>query len=293
VTMRFGLSTHLFHGDRLARAHLEQVAQHGFALVEIFATRTHFDYHDAEATAHVREWLDELGLQAWSLHAPICDGFLDGIWGRAYSNATPDADGRREAVDETVLAIDAARVLGCANVVLHLGLPKGQPIPPGDNDPDALRRSLEPIAHACTAAGVRLALEVIPNDLATPQALLDWLNSDLDLGDAAVCLDFGHAHLVGGVADAVESLAGHIITTHVHDNCGDIDNHLLPFDGTIDWSAAMTSISKIGYSGPLVFELPDHGDATKTLTRAVAARRRLQAILDELAQPFTFSNPEP
>jgi sugar phosphate isomerase/epimerase len=285
---RFGLSTHLFHGERLTERHVARMASHGFQLVEVFATRSHFDYHDPRAVAEVRRWIEACGLSAWTVHAPICESFAGGVWGRAYSNATIDAAGRKEAVDETRAAVGAARDLGCSMIVLHLGLPRGQSIPVGDNDARALSRSLEPIAEACTSAGVRLALEVIPNDLAVPTALLDWLDGDLELGDAAVCLDVGHAHLVGGSPEAVEILSGHVITTHIHDNTGASDDHLVPFAGTIDWPATMTALFKIGYAGPLVFELPDHGNADRVLQRAVAARGRLQAILDDLGAPLPF-----
>jgi sugar phosphate isomerase/epimerase len=287
--MTFGLSTHLFHGETLTASHLERIRAHDFELVEIFATRTHVDYHDAAAVADVRRWLDAAGLRAWSVHAPICDGFVGGVWGRAYSNATPDAAGRREAIDETARAAEAAAAWGAEVLVLHLGIPRGQPIPAHDNDPGALARSLEPIASACTMAGVRLALEVIPNDLATPDALLRWLEGDLDLGRAGVCLDVGHAHLVGGAPEAAEELAGYLITTHLHDNRGTADDHLVPFTGTIDWPATMMALVKVGYTGPLVFELPDHGDAARVLTAAVGARRRLQGILDDLNGPLAFA----
>jgi sugar phosphate isomerase/epimerase len=173
-------------------------------------------------------------------------------------------------------------------VVLHQGLPRGQPIPHGDNDARALVRSLEPIAEACTTAGVRLALEVIPNDLAAPAALIDWLEGDLDLGDAGVCLDVGHAHLMGGSAEAAEVLSGHVITTHVHDNAGVSDDHLVPFDGTIDWTGTLMSLFKIGYAGPLMFEVADHGDAERVLARAGVVRERLQGILDDLDRPLEF-----
>jgi sugar phosphate isomerase/epimerase len=155
-----------------------------------------------------------------------------------------------------------------------------------------MRRSLAVLAEASLAAGVSLALEVIPNDLATPEALADWLTGDLELGDAGACLDVGHAHLVGGAPEAAEVLSGHIITTHIHDNAGRSDDHLVPFAGTIDWPATLMALSKVGYAGPLMFELPDHGDAERTLDQAVGARGRLQAILDDLSQPLGFEPAE-
>src|SRR5713101_605256 len=159
--MQFGLSTHIFHGESLTRVHLETIAAHGFRLVELFATRTHFDYADAGQIDAIGGWLAELGMTAGSMHAPICASFVGGEWGRAFSNASSDALRRQEALDETVIALGAARRLGCATVVLHLGLPHGQMIPAGDNDRGAVRHSLEQLAAAASQAGIRLALEVI------------------------------------------------------------------------------------------------------------------------------------
>jgi sugar phosphate isomerase/epimerase len=286
--MLFGLSTHIFHGERLTRDHLKTIADHGFRAIELFATRTHFDYTDAGHIDAVRGWLAELGMSASSMHAPICASFVGGQWGRAFSNAATDPGRRQEALDETAKAMEAARQLSCSAVVVHLGLPRGQPLPPGDNDRGAVRRSLDELASAATRAGVRLALEVIPNDLSTPSALLEWIDGESDLGSAAICLDFGHAHLLGGAPEAVEALSGYVITTHVHDNRGTDDDHLVPFAGTIDWATTLTALWKTGYAGPLMFEVADHGDAPGVLRRTVRARDRLLAILDELKAPIQF-----
>jgi sugar phosphate isomerase/epimerase len=285
--MRFGLSTHLFHGERLTRAHLETMAARGFSCVEICATRSHFDYHDADAVDAAAGWLADLGLAAGSLHAPFADRFAEGRWGRALSNASTSAAARAEAVDETTRAIEAARRLGCATVVLHLGLPRGQAIPPGDNDAAAARRSVETLAGVATAAGVRLALEVMANDLSTPAALLDAIEA-LELESVGVCLDLGHAHLMDGAPETAEILSGHVIATHLHDNTGRHDDHLVPFQGSIDWPGALTALWKVGYAGPLVFEVADRGDAPAVLERTVGARTRLQAILDGLDEPIEF-----
>ena len=34
-----------------------------------------------------------------------------------------------------------------------------------------------------------------------------------------------------------------VVTTHIHDNHGDKDEHLLPFEGTIDWDAAFAAFA--------------------------------------------------
>jgi hypothetical protein len=48
------------------------------------------------------------------------------------------------------------------------------------------------------------------------------------------------------------------------------------------------AMGKVGYAGPLIFEVADHGDAPGVLARTVGARRRLQAILEDLARPMDF-----
>jgi sugar phosphate isomerase/epimerase len=289
--MTFGISTHLFHGQRLDRRHLEALTSHGFDLLEVFATRTHFDYRDHARVAELQGWLRDLGMSVNSIHAPICDGFRDGQWGRAFSNASSQGARRQEAIDETKAAMDAARELGAAFTVLHLGLPRGQTIPPGDNDPGAMRRSLEAIAQAAADSGVRLALEVIPNELSTPAALADLLNGDLELGDAGICLDFGHAHMMIGAEEAAETLAGHLVTTHVHDNNGRSDDHLVPFAGSINWAGVLMAMQKVGYTGPFMFEVADHGDASGVLTRTIDARQRLQAIIGDGLDFHSFVDP--
>jgi sugar phosphate isomerase/epimerase len=286
--MRFALSTHVFHGERLTRAHVEAAKSHGFDDLEIFATRTHFNYADASEIDQLARWLDDLGVSAGSMHAPICAAFAGGQWGRAFSNAASDTARRQEAIAETTLAIDAAGRLGSSLMVVHLGLPRGQTIPAGDNDRRAVQRSLQELQETASRSNLTLALEVIPNALSEPGALLEWLEGDLEL-TAGVCLDFGHAHLMGGAPEAAEALAGHIATTHVHDNRGTSDDHLVPFAGTVDWPATLAVMWKIGFTERLVFEVADTGDAAAVLRRTVGARTRLQGILDDLSAPFEFT----
>jgi len=286
--MQFSLSTHLFHGERLTRPHLEAIAASGFSDVELFATRTHVDYHDRGRVHEVRRWLEELGLSAGSMHGPICDSFTGGRWGRPYSIASSDTAHREEALGEMRAALESARVLGCRAFVVHLGLPAEQPSQPGDNDPGSAGRSLETLLGLAADAGVQLALELIPNALSTASALVEWLDRHSDDGAPGVCLDLGHAHMLDGISHATDLLGGAILTTHVHDNNGREDAHLVPFEGSIAWPEALASLWKVGYEGPLVFEVADRGDSGRVLERTIGARHRLQAILDDLAAPLAF-----
>lgn len=273
---RFGVSTHLFHQSRLAREHLAHIAAHGFDTVELFATRAHFDYHDEQAVGQLAEWLSDTRLELHSLHAPIFEGIRNGQWVGSFSNASGDERRRGAAIAETRAALHVARRIPYRFLVVHLGMPSAERLPPGDNQPDAARRSLEDIVALAAEVGVRVAVEVIPNPLSGTAALVRLLEDRMEGVDAGICLDYGHAHLMGDLGEEIETISGHLWTTHVHDNSGRRDDHLVPFAGTIDWDAAMMETQKIGYDGVLMFEVADSGNPVDVLERSAKARERLE-----------------
>ena len=126
---------------------------------------------------------------------------------------------------------------------------------------------------------MRVAFEVVPNQISTPAALVDLLERDLDAPLTGICLDFGHAHLMGDVADAVEVAAEHVISTHIHDNRGREDDHLAPFLGTINWDVALMTMQKIGYEGTYLMELANTGSPAAVLEDAQRARQRFERTL--------------
>ena len=279
--MRFGISTHLFHDHRLAREHLAQVAAYGFEAVELFATRSHFDYRDAAAIDQLAEWLTDLGLELHGIHAPITDAFGSGdTWSATFSNAVTDSAKRQEAVRETEAALEIAKRIPCKVLVVHLGTPAGR-TSPGDNNRGAAVRSIEEICRIAEPIGVDVALEVIPNRLSDAASLVSLLDREIEDQRAGICLDFGHAHLMGDVADAIETAAEHLITTHVHDNSGRDDEHLVPYRGSIDWDLALIAMLKIGYDGTYLMELAGTGTPAAVLEEARLARQRFERALEQ------------
>ena len=273
----FGISTHLFHESRLSREHLVHIAAHGFDAVEVFATRSHFDYHDERAIADLGEWLSDTRLTLHSMHAPIVDGMRKGKWVGSYSNASADETRRKAAIAETHAALRVAERIRYPYLVVHLGMPAAEEVPPGDNQRDAARRSIEELVPLAAAVGVRLALEVIPNPLSNAGLLVHLIEEELDGLDVGICFDYGHAHLMDDLGDAIETVSGHLLTTHVHDNAGRRDDHLAPFAGSINWEMAIVQTQKIGYDGVMMLEVGDGGaDPVDVLKRCEKARDRLE-----------------
>jgi sugar phosphate isomerase/epimerase len=228
--LRFGVSTHLFHDQRLDREHLVEIAAHGFDCIELFATRSHFDYHDPGAVLALREWLDDTRLTLNSIHAPICASLVNGAMVEPYSNANVDESRRKKALAEADAALAVAQVLPYRNLIVHLGVPDTKETKGTDNSRAVARRSVEELHVMAERAGVRVAIEVIPNSLSSAESLASFIEDDLEGANVGICMDVGHAFIMGDLGDAIEACSGHLIATHLHDNKGKTDDHLAPGD---------------------------------------------------------------
>ena len=195
--------------------------------------------------------------------------------------AATDRATRANAVREADAALNVAREIRTGFFVVHLGLPEWQVTGPTDNDREAATRSLVEIAGLAARLVARVAVEVIPNGLSSPASIVQMLEEEADLPGAGLCMDFGHACLAGDVTEAIEASSGYLITTHVHDNHGKNDEHLAPFEGVVDWPAALMALQKIGFEGPLLFELDNRGDPGAVLDLAEAACRRFDLLLGD------------
>jgi sugar phosphate isomerase/epimerase len=105
------------------------------------------------------------------------------------------------------------------------------------------------------------------------------LERELDFPRTGICFDFGHAFLMGDVPDAIETVAEHLVTTHVHDNGGKKDDHLVPFDGRINWDVALMTMQKVGYDGTYLMELANTGTPGEVLQKARTARQRFEKLM--------------
>ncbi len=272
--MRFGLSTYLFLEHRLGSHTLDQVLGAGFGEIEIFAARQHFDYCDPNHVRDVGQWFSDHGLALQSLHAPLFTGTERGGSGRpAVSVAHLERRHRIESMDEIKRAIDVAEILPFRYVVLHLGLPDEEY---DLRKFDAAFTSLEHLKIFAKERGAQLLLENTPNELSTPARLMEFLQyTRLDL---KLCFDTGHAHLAGGVRPAFQFLKDRVVSTHIHDNRRENDDHLMPYDGEIDWDETIRDFRSANEQLPLIFELQDYGPEITTLARVREIREKMEAI---------------
>ena len=71
-----------------------------------------------------------------------------------------------------------------------------------------------------------------------------------------------------------------VVTTHIHDNHGDKDEHLLPYEGNIDWDAAFDAFSSAPEPLPLVLELKEQSTASPSPDQVRAVCDKIEQHLE-------------
>jgi sugar phosphate isomerase/epimerase len=278
------LSTYLFVSKKLTPELLAQIHSARFQALEIFATRSHFDYSNREEVRGMAGVLADQRLQLLSLHAPTSrDLSVNREGGIPLSITEVERVRRIEAMDELKRVIDVAEDLPFSRMILHMGGSREIADP---RKRDAAFSSLEHLSLHAHHAGVTICLENTTSEMGEP-SYLRYFIEETRLTALRINFDIGHAHLAEGPeADRVEksfdTLKELIASSHIHDNHGEKDEHLAPYDGSIDWSAALRLLGSLPVQNlPLTLELkektgPEAPSLTDQLNSAAKSLDRLE-----------------
>jgi sugar phosphate isomerase/epimerase len=173
-------------------------------------------------------------------------------------------------MDEIKRALEIAEQIPFRFLVQHLGTPNESY---SEKKFEAAMTSIEHLRAFAKPLGVRILLENIPNELSTPDRLVEMIRG-AHFDDVGVCFDFGHAHMMSSVREGFEILKPHICSTHVHDNDKFKDSHLWPGQGTIDWKEAVELLRSAPKTPPLLMEL-EHDDKINPLEKLGETFERL------------------
>ena len=206
---RFGVSTHLFHGERLQPEHLARSPRTASRRWRCSPREPTSTITIPRRSVALAAWLRDAGLELPSVHAPIVDSLVNDTWGRALSTATRDSDARQATIAKWRRRSSIARAYPVhASSSSIWACPHAQNPDPDDNNRDAAIRSIEEIHQMAEPLGVTLALEVMGNTLSTAAALVDLHRTRARRHRIGICMDVGHAHLLGDTAEAIETASG-------------------------------------------------------------------------------------
>lgn len=270
-----GLSTGCFYHRSIFDV-LDGIAESGFRQIEICSYPRHLDYHQHDLVQRAGERMRALELHPFSFHAP----FADHIDITSFHEPT-----RRGAVQELLIACEAAAAMGAKHIVLHPG-PEREGRPPQEEflqHMNLAAESLNQVAQKCQQLGVSLLLEnMLPHLLFGHTSDMLYLLGQIRECNVGTCLDTGHANLARELGTVVHKLSGHLKMLHANDNQGHSDAHMNPGEGVIDWAWLLAELKNHQFKGSLILELAGHYE--ETMEQTLARARRAFDYLAHLGQ---------
>lgn len=233
----------------------------GFAIVDWYAPECELLDEREESgdcdrwrrwACEVREYAEKLGLRFSQMHA------LD----QNYARGEAYARHILRASERTFLA---AQILGVRDVAIHpiLSVPERRDFDRCIEDNVAYFSKL---ADTAGKYGLRLAIENMLSKRHFDgkeewRFCTDWrahreLVSALDFENVGYCFDVGHANYTGtDPYDVPVAMGKRLFAIHVHDNDAFSDQHLLPYQGTIDFDRFTRGLADAGYDGNMTMEV--------------------------------------
>jgi sugar phosphate isomerase/epimerase len=245
-------------------------------MIEVCSTPEHLNFHDVKSVHRTAEQIRELGMEAYSFHAPFAPKI---------DIASSDDTHRAASVTEILKAAEAAALLRVHYFVMHPGPENPAAVSPEEQLPrmQHVVESLNRIARHCKELGIMCVLEnKLPHLLFGNTSDILWILDGINSAEVGACLDTGHAYLGDDIHHLVHKLSGHLRMIHAHDNGGADDNHWAPGDGKIDWKKFLRDLIEVRFGGTFILEMAGNNDAAVTMANA----RRGRSYMRDLARPL-------
>lgn len=267
--------------EGMARS-LRWIREAGFTHVNWNPDAGYSYVYAASEIDHIGDMIETAGLKAWAIHGS--DGLngvteVGGGMRETRKHFLSPIEWQRQAGVELVRnRLALAERIGSPNVVMHFYFDHDV-LNDADSKAayyDTLFRSMDELRPDCERSGVRIAIENLPNgSLGHTMEHLERVLGRYPADLVGLCYDSGHAQLIDkGRFTILEAFRSRLITTHLNDNRAIRDEHLLPWDGNIDWDRLTTLLADSPCAAPFNFETPylHHGTGYSTAEPAFYVR---------------------
>lgn len=148
-------------------------------------------------------------------------------------------------VERFINDLDAYKKNGINLVIMHVTT---KFIAPMYNE-IGLKR-IKKIVDYAKELGIKVAFENLKI-----KGYLEYIIQNIDNDNVGICFDSGHCHAHFKDEFNWDLFKNKIFAVHLHDNDGTDDQHLLPYDGTINWESIIKKLKDANYTGPITLEL--------------------------------------
>ena len=227
-------------GRKMQIGALELIAQAGFDAVEY----SHVEHLSDEHLKVISAAANDLGLISWSAHS--------------WQSIPGDISKLEKALTEYDKFLHKSKLLGVKVIVVHCDGEKNnlETRTVKQRRLDANLACLEPLADKTAKIEASIAIENGTN-WADWQFIIEMVRN-LQHPNVGLNIDTGHANLGDmDVVRAIRTAGSLLITTHLQDNYGKVDNHLPPGLGEIDWHGVISALAEVGYAGTYMVEISD------------------------------------
>ncbi len=156
-----------------------------------------------------------------------------------------DSEEGEQLVEKYQKDIQACKDNDIPMVVMHLTSKEKAPA----YNELGLRRIQEIVDYA-KEIGVKVAFENTKI-----KGYLDYVIGHIKNDNVGICYDSGHCHAHFQDEFNFPFFQDRIFAVHLHDNKEGWDQHLFPFDGSIDWETVIRNLKEEHYEGPITMEL--------------------------------------
>lgn len=232
VIIRVIIINDWLHSEVPLKEHYNLIFESGFGGIRLW-------WRKEDGCRNNLEYARKAGLFVDNVHAPFEN--INSIW--------LDTVEGHETEKCLLRCIEDCAELEIPTIVAHLS--KGRN-PPPYNSLGLERFKL--ITEKSEKHGVNIAFENLKKT-----NHLSVIMEQIDSPHVGFCYDSGHHNCWTPQEDLLSLFGSRLKVLHLHDNDSINDQHLLPFDGTIDWPTTMKSIAETGYQGAIELEVDNSG----------------------------------
>ena len=176
----------------------------------------------------------ELGLEIPFVHLGYKN--INSLW--------EDGEDGEKLIDGYFNDFDVCKQNGIDMVVMHLTSKTDA------NEPNAVGlERVKRLVEYAKKLGIKIAFENTKM-----WGYLEYIFENIKSDNIGICFDSGHCHAHFDGKFSWEIFKNKIFALHLHDNDKSSDQHLLPFDGTVNWENFEKSLKDANYMGPITLE---------------------------------------